>query len=380
MKGAAFLLLVNLTIGLAFAAAYFALARDDRKVFGNLCGLGFLAASGVAFVESLAPISPVPRVISGLSAVLLITALTLIVTGIAHQYRAYRAVPWLWTIFVAACVLHLLVIPHIPRDSLFHAVGYQAPFALMAGIGGVLVLTTRGKRIADWALSAVLLVASVQFLLKSLLAATITTGSDVASYITSTYAQISQTAGAIISLLLGLSLLMILGRAYVHAAVKSARFDALSGLKTRSLFHEEADLSLRQANGPFCLVLCDLDHFKHINDHYGHGAGDEVIARFGRLLKEVAGEAGICGRIGGEEFAVLLRPCEAPGAEVFVGGVQASLAQCRFSMLPEHVQVSASFGIAAVGRGEALVSVMRRADFALYAAKNGGRDCYRIAG
>lgn len=338
MKGAAFLLIVNLTIGWAFAAAYFALARGDRKIFGNLCGLGFLAASGVALVESLAPVSPLPRLTSGLSAVLLMTALTLIVSGIAHHFRTYWAIPWLWAGFVVACAFHLLVIPYLPRDSLFHAVGYQAPFAAMAGIGGVLILTARGNTLADWSLAAVLFVASVQFLLKSLLATSITTGSDVASYITSTYAHVSQTAGAIISLLLGLSLLTILGKAYVRAAVKTARFDALSGLKTRSLFYEEVDRVLRRDSGPFCLVLCDLDHFKHINDHYGHGAGDEVIARFGRLLKEVAGEAGICGRIGGEEFAVLLQACETPGAEVFVVGVRAIFAQCRFSTLPDHVQ------------------------------------------
>ncbi|GAU86379.1 GGDEF domain-containing protein [Bosea sp. BIWAKO-01] len=119
------------------------------------------------------------------------------------------------------------------------------------------------------------------------------------------------------------------------------------------------------------LVLCDIDHFKQVNDRYGHQAGDEIICAFAQLL-ERTGEA--AARIGGEEFALLL-----PGQGASVAGELAGMVRARFHaaghplIAPDH-RLSASFGVATYRAGEPLRDVFVRADAAIYRAKHEGRN------
>lgn len=153
------------------------------------------------------------------------------------------------------------------------------------------------------------------------------------------------------------------------------RIDALSGLANRghweSMVRKEFG-RYRRYGRPAALVMVDLDHFKHINDRYGHAAGDEAIRRFARLLGRELRVNDTAGRYGGEEFGVLLPDTTGEGARDLMN----RLRQCLHSepLIDGHV-VTASFGVAELTpMFEDHEMWMRVADQMLYRAKHGGRD------
>ena len=140
-----------------------------------------------------------------------------------------------------------------------------------------------------------------------------------------------------------------------------AATDPLTGLANRRRWDEELAASMARGEAP-AVLLADLDHFKRFNDEHGHVTGDEMLVAFARAIEEVSPGGGVAARWGGEEFAVLLRdPASAPQvAEKLRGSVP--LGQ------------TSSIGLAHQRPGETLGELMRRADAALYRAKEGGRD------
>lgn len=155
--------------------------------------------------------------------------------------------------------------------------------------------------------------------------------------------------------------------------------DAMTGLLNRVTFEETASAHLvAAATRPVCLVLLDIDHFKRINDTAGHAAGDRVIARLGQLLGEMTLLQSVAGRVGGEEFAVLLPGSELNTARIFAEAIRDGLSTSDFG---DEIGwgVTLSAGIALHRPGENLASLTARADKALYAAKAGGRDRVMVA-
>ena len=150
--------------------------------------------------------------------------------------------------------------------------------------------------------------------------------------------------------------------------------DAMTGLLNRATFEEAAATRLRAAgDGPACLVLFDIDHFKRINDTAGHAAGDRVIERLGQLVGEMNLIQSIAGRVGGEEFAVLLPGGDINTARLYAEAIRTGLSTSDFG---DEVGwgITLSAGIARHRPGESLASLTARADKALYAAKAAGRD------
>lgn len=125
-------------------------------------------------------------------------------------------------------------------------------------------------------------------------------------------------------------------------------------------------------------VTCDLDHFKSINDRFGHAAGDEVIRTFGQCIGNHV-EGALSGRIGGEEFCLLLAGATPEFIAAALSKIRTRLRQARYDRLPAEIIVTASFGVARRLPDERLDDLLHRADMALYAAKAAGRDCYRFA-
>lgn len=155
--------------------------------------------------------------------------------------------------------------------------------------------------------------------------------------------------------------------------------DAMTGLLNRATFDEAATALLAEAR-PYsaCMVLFDIDHFKRINDTAGHAAGDQVIARLGQLLRDASPLHGAAGRVGGEEFAIILADSDLGTARLFAEAIRAALSGCDFGdVIGWGVTVSA--GIAVHDIGESLHSLTARADKALYAAKAAGRDRIMVA-
>lgn len=156
----------------------------------------------------------------------------------------------------------------------------------------------------------------------------------------------------------------------------------MSGLFNRRGFEPRArDALARQTNNaPVAVILSDLDHFKSINDRFGHVGGDRIIRRFSEVLKEKAPRDAIITRLGGEEFAVVLPPGKATTAHLLAEEARKAFKEVAPSVVSGEAHPTASFGIAIAQEGEGLEAVMDRADRALYQAKADGRDCVRPVG
>lgn len=187
---------------------------------------------------------------------------------------------------------------------------------------------------------------------------------------------------ALLSLLIALCLFSAAALDVMKALKTETYTDPLSGLLNRRGFEERGMQLLRHcatARFPVALVLADLDHFKALNDVHGHAAGDRVIADFAAKLRLAAGTRGVAGRIGGEEFAVLLPLSDLAAARLFAEAVRTVYSAGQVDGLPAGTKVTASFGVAARSGDEALEPLMRRADDALYKAKKNGRDSVRLS-
>ncbi|MBD0417200.1 GGDEF domain-containing protein [Oryzicola mucosus] len=148
--------------------------------------------------------------------------------------------------------------------------------------------------------------------------------------------------------------------------------DPLTGVLNRRGFEDAYDRVIRRSDFPIVLILCDIDHFKRVNDTFGHSAGDDVLRTFGAILQRTAGKRDIVGRIGGEEFAIVIP--EADEAPEFTSRLRRAIDAASFPLPDIAPAVTASFGVAVREDGEGREELFKRADAALYAAKNAGRN------
>jgi len=156
-----------------------------------------------------------------------------------------------------------------------------------------------------------------------------------------------------------------------------ASTDGLTGLVNRRSF-ENRVRSLRASGRSFSVVLADLDRFKSLNDTYGHEAGDRALRMFAEILRSEVREGDLACRYGGEEFAVVLQGAETAEAIEAMQRVRAELR--RVTRAGDAPAVTASFGIAHSDDADDLDDLVHRADRALFAAKDAGRDCVCIDG
>jgi two-component system cell cycle response regulator len=162
-----------------------------------------------------------------------------------------------------------------------------------------------------------------------------------------------------------------------------AHTDPLTGLPNRRAIEDWAARQLRGAarhGFPYWVVLADLDSFKSINDTHGHIGGDALLQQFAGILKTVIRSSDICGRLGGDEFLLVITHVEADAIIKTVEGFREKMAEKRFEIGNEKVTITASFGIAGFSGKEILdfTMLVRSADKALYAAKRAGRNLIRI--
>jgi diguanylate cyclase (GGDEF)-like protein len=162
-----------------------------------------------------------------------------------------------------------------------------------------------------------------------------------------------------------------------HMLWKQAATDALTGLFNRAGWERDAtrvfaDAGAREA--PRSLVFFDVDHFKKINDRWGHERGDDVLRMLGQVIAARLGPDSYAARMGGEEFIVLMVDAPPVAVERFAQRVRDDFAQAT-----SEFGGTLSAGIAFASRGEELAACLRRADHALYAAKEGGRDRIVVA-
>ncbi len=156
--------------------------------------------------------------------------------------------------------------------------------------------------------------------------------------------------------------------------------DPLTGLPNRLAYEEriaQEHARWKRFATPLSLVVVDVDHFKAINDRYGHRAGDKVLRALGRLLRGRLRETDLAARYGGEEFVLVLPGADREAAAAVADEIRRAVAGYGFHYQGEPVRVTVSCGVAAFGEGDTPERVFERADAALYAAKAAGRDCVR---
>lgn len=156
--------------------------------------------------------------------------------------------------------------------------------------------------------------------------------------------------------------------------------DALTGVASRRRFLQqlENEIALLMRHGrPACVMSIDLDHFKQINDHHGHPAGDRILAEFARKVERVLRAPDTLGRLGGEEFAVLLRETTADEALAAAERVRAGIEHMESSELGPEDCLTVSVGVTEIRPDDTVEKVIHRVDELLYLAKADGRNCVR---
>lgn len=171
----------------------------------------------------------------------------------------------------------------------------------------------------------------------------------------------------------------------VSHAREDALCDGLTGLANRKGF----DLALAECltelgtevHGP-SLLICDIDHFKRVNDTYGHLFGDRVLQSVAKILKDTIKGADVAARFGGEEFIILLPDTRLEDAERLAEKIRSTVAQCRIRRQgrDERIEsVTISLGVTSYHTGESASEMIARADQALYASKSAGRNRVTLA-
>ncbi|MBA1380368.1 sensor domain-containing diguanylate cyclase [Pseudomonas brassicacearum] len=160
--------------------------------------------------------------------------------------------------------------------------------------------------------------------------------------------------------------------------------DRLTGLYNRG--HWEGSLKAAYARhqrygNALSLVMLDIDHFKHVNDNYGHQAGDKVIEQLAQLLREHARESDVAGRYGGEEFGVVLSDTDQAGARIFAERLRQAVEQLLVQYNGQDIRFTISLGVADLSApANDHAELIARADQALYTSKKTGRNRVTVHG
>jgi diguanylate cyclase (GGDEF)-like protein len=378
MNGAAFFLTVNFIVALSFSAVFLVVApRSRSRIAAIWIGAGFGVASLSALCELMVAYTDLakPWAIGAFSAVL--TGMTLLTQGVSTLYGR-RFDLRIMAVFLGCSLLLCFAIYDLPRGTFIQAFSYQTPFALVILAGAIVVLSARRRTMIDRFLGAVLLVTGLHFFVKAWLAVVVGAGHTAKDYVHTNYALISQSATAVLVVAVGLTLLAALILEIMAHERSESEIDTLSGLANRRGFDRKVQALLAEASdGRHVVMLCDLDHFKRVNDTFGHHVGDLVIQGFGKLLRDQVPRGGVAGRVGGEEFAVFLSNAHTEAAVQFAQTLRSAI--MTMPNLPRDLRPTVSVGISSLTTPDGLAEAYRQADVALYSAKNAGRNRVKIA-
>ncbi|WP_337661456.1 GGDEF domain-containing protein [Erythrobacter sp. Alg231-14] len=184
------------------------------------------------------------------------------------------------------------------------------------------------------------------------------------------------------SVLFGIVQLTVSMKDHMDALKSRTSIDDLSGLLARGEFEHQVKEAFAKASSKglsVALVVCDLDHFKQVNDIWGHQVGDRAIAGFGSMIGNTVREADLAGRVGGEEFCILVWNATEDNAAGLSERLRQRTLDLDISEGALDVRLSASFGVAERAAGESYRSLFARADKAMYNAKQSGRNCVKQA-
>jgi len=380
MSGAQVLLVVNIAVAGLFAAGYAIIALTNRSQRAALwLGAGYLLGMLEPVCELFLPMMDHPERLELVGYTAFLCALLSI--SITFNLFHNRRPPWAAMFAIlAGGLLARLATWGWARDTLLFGTVYQLPFTLAAALATRTVLALEARRPLYVGLAVVFGVIGAHFMIKPWLAVGLGPGRGVGGYLQTTYALVSQSSTGILLLAAGILLLLIVAQRAITEQQQASETDPLSGLANRRGFDRLAQEAITRADRsglPVSAAMFDLDHFKAVNDSFGHDAGDAVIGAFAALLADVAPRQAVLGRMGGEEFVLLLEGATAESLRLAAEGVRLRLRRGLGGGLPA---VTVSGGVAERRAGESLAELLRRTDHAAYRAKDSGRDRICAAG
>ena len=377
-----FISLLNPAIALTLASAFFLLwlYRRERAYLLMLVVAYSGSAMGFLLQYFMLPIGlPATKLLSVVSFTISAFALS---TAVVTRYE--RPVPWK--------ALGVFGFGGLAAFSWFMFVQPDLTWRVLAvnfGFGGISLIVATEIRTApnpgpvERLITVLATLCGVNFIVRTLMImAFYGPYTSYDGFYTSVYWTTALLSHAVLSLLIALSLFTAEALDILKTLRSESLTDPLSGLLNRRGFEAKATALLDMctlAKLPAALVVADLDRFKALNDRHGHAAGDRVIAEFAARLRTAAGTRAVAGRLGGEEFAVLLPMADPAAARLLAEAVRTVFSAAAIDGLPREVRATASFGIASRSGAEGLAELMCRADEALYHAKRAGRDGVRVS-
>ncbi|MDS1135392.1 GGDEF domain-containing protein [Nitratireductor indicus] len=385
MSGQLFISLLNPGIGIILAMAFAILWLNQRnQAYVALAAAGYGAMALGFLFQDIMPGMPMELQRIPSNFFFIVSALFLW-TSVLWRYRIkaplYPMLIVAGASFAALCWF-LVVQPSLTNRIYSINIG----LGIIAASAVFKLRKIRNPKFIDKVLFWVSFLAATNFIFRPILIVWLQGGyesyADYTGFQQSLYWATVQFTQALISVTIALILLVAVATDLIEELTKEARTDVLSGLANRRGFEDQASALLQSCNErgeAAVLLIVDIDHFKRINDNFGHAAGDSVIAAFGRMLRAMIEPEMVAGRIGGEEFAVFVPNVDPGKARCFAEELRKRVSEQRVEGLPDHFSTTASIGLAfSTHRGEELFKLLRRADRALYDAKDAGRDQVRL--
>ncbi|HTM76336.1 MAG TPA: GGDEF domain-containing protein [Devosia sp.] len=304
---------------------------------------------------------------------------TVTLLGAATISRRGAAIPYgAWTVILGLGLAALAWFVYVDArlDVRIYVVNTTIGLVLAATLYAL--RKPRRGNIVDYLIVGITVVSLLNFILRPVLI--VWDGANYTSYEgfqQSVYWTTVQFASALLTIGVALALMVAIALELIGELQTESRTDKLTGLLNRRGFEDQANKLLQDCikkGRSVMMVLADLDHFKRINDADGHATGDAVIAAFGATLRAAADSHAVIGRIGGDEFAILLAETQPPAAHLFVDRVRTGFRSSVVEELSSQTQLTASFGMCSHRTGESFADFVRSADEALYTAKRQGRD------
>lgn len=369
--------LLNTSMAAIFCIAMFGIWRSNRSLNYILVFCTSYAVRALCFVLFYFAFSMGNDTIRFSANVLLMLAVVLLSVGLSVRRGQEPRYGTLSTI--AAITLALLCYGQfIEPNLLARVIILNFGLAVVSLMMLLDVSKASGRTPVEQVLVGLLLVSCAGFLLRPLfLIASGVPGEQSEG----AYWLVVSISDALICAMTAVGIFAVVASDLMDGIKSDAQIDTLSGLFNRRGFEPRAiDALARQTiNAPAAMIMSDLDHFKSINDRFGHSGGDRLIQRFSEVLKETAPRDAVMARVGGEEFAIVLPPGAAVAAHRLAEDVRSAFKQIASDIVAGEANPTASFGIAIARENEDLRTLMERADRALYQAKNDGRDCVRLA-
>lgn len=379
MNGQIFISLLNPGIGLLFAVAFFLLWLNRRERYVAYAAGAYVASAMSFLIQDLGPTLPmelqrVPANIGFLATGCLFAAAIIKRYGLPVPWRAMAITS---TVSMGFFLWFLIGQPSIAARIISISSGTGVISAMVVWALWPLEKRYIIDRVLFWVAAASALNLIIRPVALLLLIGGIANYDGFQQSIYWTTVQFSQ---AMVSIIAAISLMVAVAIDQISELRRQVDDDNLSGLLNRRGFEARAAPALRRCiddNRPVALMIADLDHFKLINDNHGHAVGDAIIAAFGAHVRLIGPAEMIAGRVGGEEFALLVPGAGIKAARQLAEAVRTGLHPACADRIPANLVPTTSIGLTIGAPGTSLSALMHEADQALYDAKRTGRNRVR---